>query len=175
MYVFLLRHGECEETGALYTQDHTRPLTIEGEESIERIGRNLHALIGGFPLILTCPMLRTRQSAEIIAEQCEYLRPIQSEETLNGYFEPEQIANRIASLSDYPAVLLVGLSPCFDELAAYYITGDESTRIPFQPGTLGVLEVPDPASHTGVLRALIPEEVWSQDPPEHAPFLNLQI
>ena len=173
MFLCLLRHGEAEPSGVLHAQDHLRPLSENGEVVIERIARNLQALVGGFPIILTSPFLRARETADIVAELCDSLSSPKIDETLNGRFEMEQIADRVAGLADYPVVLMIGHSPCFDQLAAYYITGDESTRIPFRPGTFAVLELPDPGTHTGLLRALVPPEVWSDHPPSAAPFLNL--
>ncbi len=75
MNIILLRHGETiwnKERRLQGCQDIS--LAYEGREQIRRIGQHLAETIKDIDLILTSPLLRARESAEIVAEELGYPR-----------------------------------------------------------------------------------------------------
>jgi phosphohistidine phosphatase len=63
--LYLIRHGIAAERGT-YKEDGDRPLTEEGHRKTTRVAERLHALGVRFDLILTSPLVRARQTAEIL-------------------------------------------------------------------------------------------------------------
>src|SRR5207249_3834831 len=65
--LYLIRHGLAEERGEHYPDDTKRPLTSRGIERLKQEGKALVALDVTFEVILTSPLVRTRQTAETLA------------------------------------------------------------------------------------------------------------
>lgn len=65
MELYLIRHGIAVERG-LYDIDAERPLTDKGRKRTVAVGKRLKALEIHFDLILTSPLVRARQTAEIL-------------------------------------------------------------------------------------------------------------
>ncbi len=161
MNLYLLRHGKARESNILYTQDHVRPLT---EEAIKALRRAAHAMPKTVPKlhrILTSPLLRARETAEIIAHA--YGNGIQTEilEALDGTIAPEAITNIFANQMGNPSILLVGHSPNLDELIKYLVAPEESHPIThLSTGDLARVEFELPLERRAVLHWIIPLEAW---------------
>lgn len=65
--LYLVRHGLAAERGENYPDDTKRPLTNDGVQKLRREGKALVALDVTFDVILTSPLVRTRQTAETLA------------------------------------------------------------------------------------------------------------
>jgi phosphohistidine phosphatase len=65
--VYLIRHGIALDL-ALSEIDETRPLTTEGEKKTQKIAQEIQAIGVTFDLILTSPLLRATQTAEILRD-----------------------------------------------------------------------------------------------------------
>lgn len=63
--LYMVRHGLAGERGS-YPNDDERPLTEEGIRRTRRVAKRLHELNIRFDLILTSPLARARQTAEIL-------------------------------------------------------------------------------------------------------------
>ena len=61
----MIRHGIAAERGT-YSQDDERPLTQEGQQKTRQVAQRLHELKLRFDLILTSPLVRAQQTAEIL-------------------------------------------------------------------------------------------------------------
>lgn len=67
MQLYLVRHGVAAERGPAWPDDTIRPLTNRGAARLERTIRGLGALDVDIDLVLTSPLVRARQTAEILA------------------------------------------------------------------------------------------------------------
>jgi hypothetical protein len=65
--LYLIRHGIAEEQGEAWPDDAKRPLTQEGAAKLRKAVRALARLGVSLDVILTSPLVRTRQTAEIVA------------------------------------------------------------------------------------------------------------
>jgi phosphohistidine phosphatase len=63
--VYLIRHGIAADPAA-YEGDYERPLTVKGRAKTKAVARHLKALNLAFDDILTSPLVRARQTAEIL-------------------------------------------------------------------------------------------------------------
>ena len=109
----LMRHGHAEEN----RDDYARRLTEAGRAAARRAGESL-ARAGFSPQrILTSPAPRARETAELVAEACDYRSALQPEPSL--YLGEEgAYALRLQALpADVSRVLLVGHNPTLSGLA----------------------------------------------------------
>ncbi len=63
--LYLIRHGIATDHGT-YAQDSERPLTDEGQERTRQVAQRLYELGIQFDLIQTSPLIRARQTADIL-------------------------------------------------------------------------------------------------------------
>src|SRR5687768_7456254 len=68
MELYILRHGiATEKTDPRFSLDAERPLTDEGRKKTLHIARRMKSLNITFDVILSSPLMRARQTAEIAA------------------------------------------------------------------------------------------------------------
>lgn len=89
--LYLIRHGLAGEHGS-YANDNERPLTEEGKQKTQQVAHRLVALNLEFDLILTSPLVRAKQTAEILMEsglgkQLEEFRPLAPEGRIEDWLE----------------------------------------------------------------------------------------
>lgn len=65
--LYLIRHGLAGEHGS-YANDDERPLTDEGKRKTRQIAKRLHTLELQFDLIMTSPLTRAHQTADLLLE-----------------------------------------------------------------------------------------------------------
>ena len=65
MHLYLIRHGIAAEPEA-YETDEERPLTKEGDRKTRKVAQRLYEIEIQFDLILTSPLLRATQTAQIL-------------------------------------------------------------------------------------------------------------
>src|SRR5882672_6508644 len=65
--LYLVRHGVAEERGELWPDDSKRPLSEEGMAGMRKATRGLARIGVSVDVVLTSPLVRARQTAEIVA------------------------------------------------------------------------------------------------------------
>ena len=83
MELYLIRHGIAIERG-IYANDAERPLTDKGRQKTKKVAQRLYDIGVRFDLILTSPLLRASQTAEILqnvgltkqVEESSHLAPV---------------------------------------------------------------------------------------------------
>lgn len=162
MQICLLRHGQAEPKGVLYPQDANRPLSQIGVEQIRAVAGALRKMGADFDLILTSPLLRTRETADIVADACGYNKEPEQDETLGGSYRPELMLRSLETIPrDCERVLLTGHAPSLDRLIAFLISTDESCRVGLAPGGLAWVEIADLPMRNGILHWVVPPEIWT--------------
>ena len=137
MQLLLVRHAIAVERGSRgYSDDRARPLTPEGRKRMAEVAAGIAKLFTPAE-ILTSPVLRARQTAEILAKvwRC----PVFELETLGTGDHPATLT--AASRRGADNVALVGHEPWMGELLSYLLTGDPGDiAAPFKKGGAAVVE-----------------------------------
>jgi phosphohistidine phosphatase len=69
MELFVLRHGDAGKTIPSGSSDSKRPLTVAGEKEMVIISKALRKMGVRLDVILTSPLKRARQTADIVAKE----------------------------------------------------------------------------------------------------------
>lgn len=120
MHLYLLRHGEADWPN-WEGNDDDRPLTKAGRKETHQVGQFLARLKARIEVVLTSPLPRASQTAEIAAEHLKVR--VHEESMLAPGFRPETLAT-IRRKYPQQTLMLVGHEPDFSEVVAA-ITGGQ--------------------------------------------------
>src|SRR5437870_3538330 len=80
--LYLIRHGLAAERGKDWPDDSKRPLTPEGIARLRKEARGLNAVGVTFDQIVTSPLIRARQTADVFSEELKSRPPIVTADAL---------------------------------------------------------------------------------------------
>ncbi len=159
MNLYLMRHGiAVAPDDPSISSDAERPLTSKGSRRMRKAARGLRALAIPFDCILTSPLTRARQTAEIVASA---LGLEASLEEISGLAPESNVEHLMFGLTRYQErkhVLLVGHEPLLSGAAAHLLGGRKSAgvHIEFKKGGLCRIEIDAlPVGAPGALRWLL--------------------
>jgi phosphohistidine phosphatase len=119
--LYLVRHASAAERGPGWPEDEARPLTSEGAAKFRKAVEGLAALGVQIDLVLTSPLVRCRQTAEILADGLPGRPRIQPLEALAPGGGHAAVITEAARAAKRPRVALVGHAPDIGQLAAKLI------------------------------------------------------
>ncbi|OAI40523.1 hypothetical protein AYO38_05825 [bacterium SCGC AG-212-C10] len=119
--VCLIRHGIAGERGPAYPDDNLRPLTSEGVVKMERAAIGLRELFVP-DVILTSPLTRSRQTAEIVADACGVRDILRCDPLANG--DDAQLLREVVA-SGHARIACTGHEPLLSYTLSYCLTGDQ--------------------------------------------------
>ncbi len=164
MYLYLIRHGIAvnQDTIApdLRTSDRLRPLTKIGRKKTQQVAKNLQKSGLEFDAILSSPLVRAQQTAEILIAQnlcprlelCDDLAPSGDLDSWLSWWQERSNHQQITKLA------LVGHEPNLSEWAELLIFGNIQHRLIFKKGGVIGLKFSDYTIGIGIaqLYCLIP-------------------
>ena len=161
MNLYLMRHGiavAADEPAV--TRDNERPLTPKGVKRLRRAARGIRRLDVAFDGILTSPVLRARQTAEIVASAFD---PRPSIITIESLAPGGSYASLVADLEKHgrkTRIALVGHEPGIGELGARLIGSRHSFE--FKKGAVCRIDVDEiPPVGPGDLRWFLTPKVMT--------------
>ena len=149
MYLYLIRHGIAEDPDPLVpnsiASDEIRTLTKTGRRKITQVAAKLQTLELNFDLIITSPLVRAHQTAEILIDQqlstklqiSQHLKP-------NGDL-PNWLTAWNARAMDraITRLALVGHEPNLSEWAELLVFGKVCHKLILKKGGVIGLKFPD--------------------------------
>ena len=172
MYLYLIRHGIAVEQDPFaldqIADDEARCLTRSGRKKVEQVAEKLAKLELKFELIITSPLVRARQTADILIDRqigarlevANDLKPMGSLPQWLHHW------NARADRHDISTLALVGHEPNLSQWAELLIFGEVYDRLILKKGGTIGLKFPDisataPLGHglaigTAQLACLIP-------------------
>ncbi|MBV9301905.1 MAG: phosphohistidine phosphatase SixA [Acidobacteriaceae bacterium] len=154
MEVYLLRHGIAEE-GRSGLSDADRALTQDGRRKLRRTLDALSEADVQISLMLTSPLKRAVQTAEIAQEALGYKGKLVRTQALSPNSRVEDVWQEIRSHRDESALMLVGHNPLFDALGGYLL-GARDVQIDMKKGSIVRIDFEHfPPHPRGILRWLL--------------------
>lgn len=153
--LYVVRHATAEDAVA-GNDDHSRRLTRKGRRRFARLVRRLAAAGMEIDLVATSPLVRARETADILA--AELGTPA------------VEVVDALAPGSDWQAlvewtvqrdaarVAWVGHAPCVGRLVALSI-GDGSAAVRMQKGAIAAIALDDGPGQAGELEWLVSPDV----------------
>lgn len=163
--LLILRHAiaiDRDEAAALGLSDAERPLTDKGQRRMGQIAAGIHRLSERPALILSSPLLRARQTAEILATRynsctldiIEELVPGASLQQLIKVLQKQQLTGPL---------VVVGHEPDLSSLAGLLLCNSETGFIQLKKGGAALLHFEHRIdSGAGVLQWLLPPRMLRQ-------------
>jgi phosphohistidine phosphatase len=137
--VYIVRHGIAEDRSSS-GRDADRALTREGKKKMKHAARGFAALGAKPKLILTSPLVRARETADILLAALPGAK-LSVVEALASGADPVEVAAASDYRSPQGDVVLVGHEPDLSALLAFCLTGKPSgfhTR--FRKGAVACLQ-----------------------------------
>ena len=119
--LYLIRHGVAAERGDAYPDDTKRPLTSAGIQKLRKEAKALVDLDISFDVILTSPLVRTRQTAEAVAAAYRNAPPIVNVPALAPGGAHNAIIDELSKQHRRRRIAIVGHEPGIGEFAARLI------------------------------------------------------
>jgi phosphohistidine phosphatase len=145
MNLYIMRHGLAVDRATPgYAFDSKRPLTPEGRRKVQQVAKAFARMEIAFDAILASPLVRARQTAELVKEELKHRRKCLLTEHLSPGGSARQLVKLMQNLPEPPQdVLLVGHEPDLGQLAALLLTGGEALDIRFKKGGVARLSLRD--------------------------------
>ena len=154
--LYFLRHGDAVSGEAWKGRDAERPLSTEGAALMEREASAIAALCASLDLVLASPLVRARQSAEIVVQKLGRHELLEVEERLSPGFGVDELAAILRQRHGAGALMLVGHEPDFSRVISACIGGG---RIEVKKGALVRVDLEKTSSLSGVLAWNLPPSV----------------
>ncbi|MBM4422749.1 MAG: phosphohistidine phosphatase SixA [Chloroflexi bacterium] len=157
MNLYFLRHG-LADWPHWNRSDSERPLTEEGIAKMKAEGKTLKRLDVSPDAILSSPLVRARQTADIVAERLGLA--VVEHKLLAPGFNREKLAAILGEHKKAKAIMLVGHEPDFGRTIAEIIGGG---RVAMKKGGLARVDIASPDSLNGELVWLLAPKVLTND------------
>lgn len=148
----IVRHAVAEEVSA-DGDDRSRRLTRKGRRRFARLVRRLARVGFDVDVIATSPLVRTRETAEILSAELPGRPPVEVIESLapgSDWQAAVEWTLRFGAAS----VAWVGHAPCVGRLVALSI-GDGSAAVRMEKGAIASIALDDGLGHPGELEWLV--------------------
>lgn len=116
----LIRHGVAEERGEAWPDDTKRPLSADGASRMRKAARGLAHLGVDFDVILSSPLVRTRQTADLVASAFDSPPPVVLVDSLAPGGSIAAVMSDLRAHSQHARIAMVGHEPGIGELAARF-------------------------------------------------------
>jgi phosphohistidine phosphatase len=150
MYLYFLRHGEADWPD-WDCPDDERPLTKKGKKEIRKLAKFLTLLDVDLDEIVTSPLPRAAQTAEIVAKR--YSLNVHEDDRLEPGFNSGDLEKLLKDREDL-ALMIAGHEPDFTNVISS-ITGAE---LKLSKGGVALVDL-DPSSLKGKLLWLFPPKL----------------
>lgn len=111
MELFILRHAEAGKSIQVRSRDAERSLTAEGKEELEAVARALSKLRMKPDHIVSSPLKRSLETAEVVAKALRARGRLEVWDELKPEGSKQAFFNRLSKLKPESEVLCVGHEP----------------------------------------------------------------
>ena len=133
--LYIMRHGLAVTRDVTTVMDDAkRPLTSEGKQKMREIASGLDHLGIEVDWIVSSPLVRAVETAEIVGDALGSKPPLDVCDALKPGGPPEALITFLAKRPNRRRVLVVGHEPDLSELAARLMGAGRNANMPFKKG-----------------------------------------
>jgi phosphohistidine phosphatase len=150
MNLYLIRHGIAvpQDSPGIHS-DQERPLSPKGIKRMRKAAKGLLTLDIAFDRVFTSPLLRARQTAQIVAEILEIKEQPEELPDLAPGGSVEGLLSSLSAHREKKRLILVGHQPLLGEIASLLLAKDKGIEISLKKGGLCRIESDDLPSTGG--------------------------
>ncbi|HEY7442046.1 MAG TPA: phosphohistidine phosphatase SixA [Vicinamibacterales bacterium] len=137
--LYLIRHGVAAERGDAWPDDNKRPLTDDGVKRLRKITKGLVEIGVGFDVMLTSPLVRAKQTAELMASVMKPEPPIALTDALSPGASYASVLDELGKHARRRRIALVGHEPGMGALAARLMGSRHALE--FKKGAIARIDV----------------------------------
>lgn len=154
MKIYLMRHASAvERLGGAIVNDSQRPLTEEGREEARCVANALKKLNARPNFIVSSPLVRTRQTAEIIKEVLGIEGELKIADGLAPGGTASEVFKNLKKMPPFEEIFLVGHEPDIGRISADLMLAGPEVMLPFKKAAVIRVDVQDlPPSWPGTLK-----------------------
>lgn len=136
----IIRHGLAGATQEDENMDQERPLKKKGKKKMKDIAKGLKDLKVSFDVVLTSPLLRAKESAEIVNEYCGMDKKVMITDLLKPNSSYQKLSKFLNELKESKTVAIVGHEPFLTGFASYCLSS-KSPFLNLKKGGVLMLEI----------------------------------
>ena len=156
--LYLVRHAIAAVRGEEWPDDDKRPLTARGVARFKEEVEGLRTLDVAVDEIFSSPLVRARQTAELLAAGLQGKPPVKVLDALAPGHTPTSVLAQLARAARRRRLALVGHEPGLGELAAHLVGAGRA--LPFKKGAICRIDVESLTSRRpGALTWFIPPKL----------------
>jgi phosphohistidine phosphatase len=156
--LYLIRHAVAEERGDEWPDDAKRPLSDDGASRMRKAARGLGRLGVTLDVVVTSPLVRAKQTAELVAAAMNPRPPIVTAESLAPGGTYQEVVTDLEKQSRRTRIAIVGHEPGIGEFAARLVGSRHSLE--FKKGAVCRIDVDAlPPSGPGDMRWLLTPKI----------------
>ncbi len=143
MDLYIIRHAIAQPIGSKNDfTDEKRKLTSQGRDLMREAARGLRKLGLQFDLILTSPLVRAVETAEIVAEALGYDQAlVQQTVNLAPGASFAELFSEVKRHNGIESIALVGHQPDLGALVSTLVWGDGRASVPLKKGSVCSIDV----------------------------------
>jgi phosphohistidine phosphatase len=149
MKLLVIRHAAAVPAATRGTPDDERPLTAKGKAKFREAAKGLARITRRPDVLLTSPLPRARQTAEIAARAFKRVEP-----TIESALAHGSVRGILGAVGVHPAdatVAIVGHEPGLSALLAHLLGSAHRDRFALKKGGAALVDLPDGPSEPGRL------------------------
>jgi phosphohistidine phosphatase len=141
MELFILRHAEAGKSLPARSQDAERALTAKGKEELEDVARGISRLKIDPDRIISSPLKRSRETAELVARTLKQRDKVELWDELKPEGSKQQFYERLSKLKPESTVLCVGHEPYLTQAINELMGHQGAARIVLKKSGLARLSI----------------------------------
>jgi phosphohistidine phosphatase len=139
--LFVLRHGEAGKSIPDLGKDTRRHLTVSGRQKIEKIAYGLKDSEINFDIIITSPINRARETADVVAEILKIKDRVENNDNLKPEGNRLELYRKISGSRQNASVLIVGHEPYLSSLIGDIIAANPNSHIALKKGGMAKIAI----------------------------------
>ena len=144
MNLYIIRHAIAVDEGMPeYEEDSQRPLTDKGKKKMRQIAKGLRGLGVDFDLILSSPYVRSKETAEILADVFKIKTEVAFSNNLIPMGDPDLLIAEINEKYSANSIALVGHEPHLTTLISLLVSDNARIDMTLKKGGVCRLSTDD--------------------------------
>lgn len=139
--LYIIRHGLAGKSLGDAELDDQRSLKKKGKEKMEDIAKGLKELKIHFDAVLTSPLPRAKETAEIVNAYCNEGKEVEVTDLLRPGASYDKLIKFLNQFKKSEKIAIVGHEPFLSSFASYCMTKNKTSLLNLKKGGVLMLEV----------------------------------